>query len=161
MGDPPQQKFGGLHQGNSPTPTIDHLQRQATIDQSKQLSCDDFVILVQRSQKIRKKFEHLVFLRNHALVERVHRLWELRGDAKEGASNDARRVHGTLDRAGTRRCFGCRFPKGQVRWVLDEEIQEIVANVALFTFANYINLVIRTKVDFPLVMPMKQGAAQR
>jgi RNA polymerase sigma factor (sigma-70 family) len=31
-----------------------------------------------------------------------------------------------------------------------------VANVALFTFANYINLVIGTEIDFPLVMPMKQ-----
>jgi len=41
----------------------------------------------------------------------------------------------------------------------DEEIQEIVANVALFTFANYINLVIGTEIDFPLVMPMKQRAA--
>jgi alkylhydroperoxidase family enzyme len=40
----------------------------------------------------------------------------------------------------------------------DEEIQEIVANVALFTFANYINLVIGTEIDFPIVMPMKQGA---
>ena len=37
----------------------------------------------------------------------------------------------------------------------DEEIQEIVANVALFTFANYINLVIGTEVDFPLVMPLR------
>lgn len=35
----------------------------------------------------------------------------------------------------------------------DEEIQEIVANVVLFTFANYINLVIGTELDFPLVMP--------
>jgi uncharacterized peroxidase-related enzyme len=41
----------------------------------------------------------------------------------------------------------------------DEEIQEIVANVALFTFANYINLVIGTEVDFPLVMPARQRAA--
>jgi uncharacterized peroxidase-related enzyme len=41
----------------------------------------------------------------------------------------------------------------------DEEIQEIVANVALFTFANYMNLVIGTEVDFPLVMPVKQRAA--
>ena len=41
----------------------------------------------------------------------------------------------------------------------DEEIQEIVANVALFTFANYTNLVIGTEVDFPLIMPMKQRAA--
>lgn len=39
----------------------------------------------------------------------------------------------------------------------DEEIQEIVANVALFTFANYINLVIRTEIDFPLVMPLRRG----
>jgi uncharacterized peroxidase-related enzyme len=43
----------------------------------------------------------------------------------------------------------------------DEEIQEIVANVALFTFANYINLVIGTEVDFPLVMPAKQRAAEK
>ena len=92
-----QQKLGGLHQGNSPTPTIDHLQRKTTIDQSQQLSCDHFVILVQRSQKIGKKFQHLVFLRDDALVERVHRIWELRRDAKKGASYDARRVHGTLD----------------------------------------------------------------
>lgn len=41
----------------------------------------------------------------------------------------------------------------------DEEIQEVVANVALFTFANYINLVIGTEVDFPLVTPVKQRAA--
>jgi uncharacterized peroxidase-related enzyme len=41
----------------------------------------------------------------------------------------------------------------------DEEIQEIVANVALFTFANYINLVIGTEIDFPLVRPLKQRAA--
>jgi uncharacterized peroxidase-related enzyme len=38
----------------------------------------------------------------------------------------------------------------------DEEIQEIVANVALFTFANYTNLVIGTEVDFPLIMPTKK-----
>jgi uncharacterized peroxidase-related enzyme len=42
----------------------------------------------------------------------------------------------------------------------DEEIQEIVANVALFTFANYTNLVIGTEIDFPLVMPMKRRAAE-
>jgi uncharacterized peroxidase-related enzyme len=41
----------------------------------------------------------------------------------------------------------------------DEEIQEIVANVALFTFANYMNLVIATEIDFPLVSPVKQRAA--
>jgi uncharacterized peroxidase-related enzyme len=40
----------------------------------------------------------------------------------------------------------------------DEEILEIVANVALFTFANYTNLVIRTEIDFPLVEPTKQRA---
>ena len=43
----------------------------------------------------------------------------------------------------------------------DEEIQEIVANVALFTFANYTNLVIETEIDFPLVVPTKQRAAER
>jgi uncharacterized peroxidase-related enzyme len=43
----------------------------------------------------------------------------------------------------------------------DEEIQEIVANVALFTFANYINLVIGTEIDFPLVVPLKQRTAER
>jgi len=41
----------------------------------------------------------------------------------------------------------------------DEEIQEIAANVALFTFANYINLVIGTEVDFPLVTPAKERRA--
>ena len=53
------------------------------------------------------------------------------------------------------------FQKVKSAGCSDEEIQEIVANVALFTFANYINLVIGTEVDFPLVMPMKQGAAAR
>src|SRR5437762_11291182 len=48
--------------------------------------------------------------------------------------------------------------KGKSEGCSDEEVQEIVANVALFTFANYINLVIGTEVDFPLVMPMKQLA---
>ena len=32
---------------------------------------------------------------------------------------------------------------------------EIVANVALITAANYINLVAQTEVDFPLVKPGK------
>ena len=45
------------------------------------------------------------------------------------------------------------FQKVKSAGCSDEEIQEIVANVALFTFANYINLVIGTEVDFPLVMP--------
>lgn len=51
------------------------------------------------------------------------------------------------------------FPKVKSAGCSDEEIQEIVANVALFTFANYINLVIGTEIDFPLIMPMKQRAA--
>jgi uncharacterized peroxidase-related enzyme len=52
------------------------------------------------------------------------------------------------------------FQKVKSAGCSDEEIQEIVANVALFTFANYINLVIGTEVDFPLIMPMKQRAAE-
>lgn len=43
----------------------------------------------------------------------------------------------------------------------NEEILEIVANVALFTYANYINLVIATEVDFPLIRPLKQRAAEQ
>lgn len=43
----------------------------------------------------------------------------------------------------------------------DEEILEIVANVALFTFANYVNLVIGTEVDFPLVVPARQRGAEK
>ena len=46
------------------------------------------------------------------------------------------------------------FQKVKSAGCSDEEIQEIVANVALFTFANYTNLVIGTEVDFPLVMPL-------
>jgi uncharacterized peroxidase-related enzyme len=53
------------------------------------------------------------------------------------------------------------FQKVKSAGCSDEEIQEIVANVALFTFANYINLVIGTEVDFPLVMPMKRRAAEK
>ena len=53
------------------------------------------------------------------------------------------------------------FQKVKSAGCSDEEIQEIVANVALFTFANYINLVIGTEVDFPLVVPMKQRAAEQ
>ena len=53
------------------------------------------------------------------------------------------------------------FQKVKSAGCSDEEIQEIVANVALFTFANYINLVIGTEVDFPLVVAMKQRAAER
>jgi len=51
------------------------------------------------------------------------------------------------------------FQKVKSAGCSDEEIQEIVANVALFTFANYINLVIGTEIDFPVVMPAKQRAA--
>ncbi len=47
------------------------------------------------------------------------------------------------------------FQKVKSAGCSDEEIQEIVANVALFTFANYMNLVIGTEVDFPLVTPMR------
>ena len=53
------------------------------------------------------------------------------------------------------------FQKVKSAGCSDEEIQEIVANVALFTFANYTNLVIGTDVDFPLVMPAKQHAAEK
>jgi len=53
------------------------------------------------------------------------------------------------------------FQKVKSAGCSDEEIQEIVANVALFTFANYINLVIGTEIDFPLVMPVKQRAAEK
>ncbi len=51
------------------------------------------------------------------------------------------------------------FQKVKSAGCSDEEIQEIVANVALFTFANYINLVIRPEIDFPLIMPVKERAA--
>lgn len=40
----------------------------------------------------------------------------------------------------------------------DPEIMEIVANVALITAANYINLVAQTEVDFPLVKPGKAAS---
>jgi uncharacterized peroxidase-related enzyme len=53
------------------------------------------------------------------------------------------------------------FRKARSAGCSDEEIQEIVANVALFTFANYINLVIGTEIDFPLIMPAKQRAAEK
>ena len=51
------------------------------------------------------------------------------------------------------------FQKVKSAGCSDEEIQEIIANVALFTFANYTNLVVRTEIDFPLVTQMKQRAA--
>ena len=53
------------------------------------------------------------------------------------------------------------FQKVKSAGCSDEEIQEIVANVALFTFANYMNLVIGTEIDFPLIMPVKQRAAEK
>jgi len=53
------------------------------------------------------------------------------------------------------------FQKVKSAGCSDEEIQEIVANVALLTFANYINLVIATDIDFPLVMPVNQRAAEK
>jgi len=53
------------------------------------------------------------------------------------------------------------FQKVKSTGCSDEEILEIVANVALFTFANYTNLVIGTEVDFPLVVPMKGRAAAK
>jgi uncharacterized peroxidase-related enzyme len=53
------------------------------------------------------------------------------------------------------------FQKVKSAGCSDEEIQEIAANVALFTFANYINLVIGTEIDFPLITPVKQRAAEK
>ena len=53
------------------------------------------------------------------------------------------------------------FQKVKSAGCSDEEIQEIVANVALFTFANYINLVIGTEIDFPVVMPAEKRAAEK
>ena len=53
------------------------------------------------------------------------------------------------------------FQKVRSAGCSDEEIQEVVANVALFTFANYINLVIGTEVDFPLVKPMTPPVTSR
>ena len=53
------------------------------------------------------------------------------------------------------------FQKVKSAGCSDEEIQEIVANVALFTFANYINLVIATDIDFPLVVPVNQRLAEK
>ena len=53
------------------------------------------------------------------------------------------------------------FQKVKSAGCSDEEILEIVANVALFTYANYTNLVIGTEIDFPLVRPVKQRAAEK
>jgi uncharacterized peroxidase-related enzyme len=52
------------------------------------------------------------------------------------------------------------FQKAKSAGCSDEEILEIVANVALFTLANYTNLAISAEVDFPLVMPTKQRAEE-
>ena len=43
------------------------------------------------------------------------------------------------------------FAKVRAAGYTDTEIMEIVATVALITCANYINLVARTEIDFPLV----------
>lgn len=48
------------------------------------------------------------------------------------------------------------FLKVRAAGYSDAEILEIVANVALYTFANYFNLVSRTEIDFPLVVPHQQ-----
>ena len=48
------------------------------------------------------------------------------------------------------------FVKVRAAGYTDGDILEIVANVALYTFANYINLVSKTEIDFPLVTPHKQ-----
>ena len=48
------------------------------------------------------------------------------------------------------------FMKVRAAGYSDSEILEIVANVALYIFANYVNLVSKTEVDFPLVTPFKQ-----
>lgn len=47
------------------------------------------------------------------------------------------------------------FAKVRDAGYTDTEIMEIVANVALITCANYINLVSQTEIDFPLVTPEK------
>ena len=46
------------------------------------------------------------------------------------------------------------FMKVRTAGYSDGEILEITANVALYVFANYINLVSNTQVDFPLVTPL-------
>ncbi|HET9407315.1 MAG TPA: carboxymuconolactone decarboxylase family protein [Candidatus Sulfotelmatobacter sp.] len=48
------------------------------------------------------------------------------------------------------------FRKVKAAGYSDGEILEIVANVALYIFANYMNLVSKTEVDFPLVTPYEQ-----
>lgn len=35
----------------------------------------------------------------------------------------------------------------------DEEIGEMIASIALYTFINYFNIVAKTEIDFPLVTP--------
>lgn len=45
------------------------------------------------------------------------------------------------------------FMKVRAAGYSDAEILEIIANVALYIFANYVNLVSQTEVDFPLVAP--------
>ena len=45
------------------------------------------------------------------------------------------------------------FIKVRAAGYSDADILEIVANVTLYIFANYINLVSKTEIDFPLVAP--------
>jgi len=49
------------------------------------------------------------------------------------------------------------FGKVRAAGYADAEILEIVANVALYTFANYVNLASKTEIDFPLVTPQKHS----
>jgi len=48
------------------------------------------------------------------------------------------------------------FDKVKSAGYSDGEIEEIVANVGLYTFSNYFTLVTKTEVDFPLVSPNKE-----
>ncbi|HET7208673.1 MAG TPA: carboxymuconolactone decarboxylase family protein [Terriglobales bacterium] len=48
------------------------------------------------------------------------------------------------------------FMKIRAAGYSDGEILEIVGNVALYIFANYLNLVSKTEIDFPLVTPHMQ-----
>lgn len=45
------------------------------------------------------------------------------------------------------------FNKVRAAGFSDAEIEEVVANVVLYTFINYINLMGKTEIDFPLVTP--------
>jgi uncharacterized peroxidase-related enzyme len=47
------------------------------------------------------------------------------------------------------------FNRAKEAGYTDAEIEEITANVAFYTFINYINLGAKTEIDFPLVNPGK------